>query len=230
MTLLLLGSFWGGAGCLDRLYEAPLVLASGLGEARSLAPDGAGNLLVVTGSAIVRIDGKGAILGADPGTATAVCTQPGRIMTLHDGVIDGVAVAGAIDLLCSWHDEILVLWPDAVRTLGGEKRWGGLADARALSLGPDGSVLVVTRTALLRDGSPVVELTDGRAAATDRQGRIFVADGETLWRVDGSTKTVAARWLSDPRDLHFGAGELLPGENLYVASGGGTVDYLRPAP
>jgi hypothetical protein len=37
-----------------------------------------------------------------------------------------------------------------------------------------------------------------------------------------------ARSLGDTRDLQFGLGGLLAVENVYIANGAGSVDYVRP--
>ena len=73
-------------------------------------------------------------------------------------------------------------------------------------------------------------LTDARAAATDTRGRVYVAQGAPteLWRVDPGGLVSMARWLGDTRDLQFGLGGLLAVENVYIANGAGSVDYVRP--
>ncbi|MFN7145794.1 MAG: hypothetical protein ACK4YP_18610 [Myxococcota bacterium] len=59
---------------------------------------------------------------------------------------------------------------------------------------------------------------------------MYVVHGDPpeLFRVDPSGPVSVAKWLGDARDLHFGVGDRLPRENLYVANGAGTLDYVRP--
>lgn len=240
MTLL-----WALAGCLDRMLEAPWVLTSGIGEARSLAPDGTGAWLVATDRGVARIDGEGKASDVEAGAADAVSTHPGRVYVLRDGVVrwpGGEArVDGAIDVAGGW-DALWVLTPDtlwAVDPATGEKtaRATGLDGARAVALGPEPEALVVTRDAVVAIGpgggarALATGLVGPRAACTDARGRVFVAAGEdpALWRLDAAGPVLAARYLGDVRDLHVGLGGLLPAENLYLAVGTGSIDYLRPS-
>ena len=229
-------------GCLDRLLEAPYVLTPGLSEPRSIgiAPDG--GLLVTTRTGAFHIDGEGrAEQVGEP--AEAVSGTPGHTWYLRKGQLEGgeraLAVPGAVDVLGGW-EGLLVLYPDhveRVNTSSLERTPVRLpvGDARAIALGPTGAYLVVTPAALLElqgdtANTLVAGLVDARAAATDTRGRIYVAQGKdpALYRVDAGTLTLVAQYLDDPRDLHFGVGGLLPVENVYVANGAGTVDYLRP--
>lgn len=226
------------------MLEAPWVLAAGMGEARSLAPDARGGLLVATPSGVVRVDGNGAVTLVRPGPAEAVTTHPARTYVLAGGRVTweggAIEVPGAVDVLAGWTG-LLVLTPTTVvavdpATGARTDRATDLEGARSLALGPAGEALVVTATSLLvlpPEGPPRVAvhgLIDARAAATDANGRVFVAADGALWRIDGGAPVLAARYLGDPRDLHFGSGDLLPNDHIYIATGGGSVDYLRPAP
>lgn len=68
-----------------------------------------------------------------------------------------------------------------------------------------------------------------RAVATDGEGRTWIVHGtppRLSVLVEGKPQTFA-HYLGDPRDLHFGTGDLLKPDNVYLADGGGTLDYLR---
>jgi hypothetical protein len=188
-----------------------------------------------------------------PGATRAVSAHPGRVYHLGADRITwdggGADVPGAIDLLAGY-GPLLVLSPTELDTL--DPATGtraplatGFADARAVALGPAGTYLVVTATSLLSvapaaDPAPtpgtvtplLSGLVDARAAAIDARARVYVIQGAPpeLWRVDDGALTRIARWLDDPRDLHFGVGGLLPPENAYIAGGDGTLDYVRPPP
>ncbi len=231
-------------GCLDELLESPYVLAPGIGEARSVSARVDGRLLVATNTGVYAVNGEGRAerLGD---SADAVAVSPTREYALRQGRVtwDGGAldVPGAIDLTVGY-DGLVVLFPDAVEHVdpdtGARRRVPLPGVARAVSLGPDGTCLVVSETTLYRLGADdtltplATSLVDARAATIDAKGRVFVAQGapEELWRVEPAGLVSVARWLGDPRDLQFGVGGLLPAENLYLANGAGTLDYVRPPP
>ncbi len=250
MILLLL------AGCLDELLESPYVLATGLGEVRSIAPGLDGRLLAATSTGLYAIDGEGkAERVGEP--AVAVSVHPGRTYSLDEkgvswwspdyndsGGIVGEPPPSEVDLLAGY-DELatlqrrgLVLWPLDKKSI---PRDVAVPESRAVALGPPSTYLVVTPTTLYTVSAEdvatplVTGLTDARAAATDANGRVYVAQGAPteLWRVEpvpgGPARLVSvAKYLGDVRDLHFGIGGLLPRENLYIANGAGSVDYVRP--
>ncbi|MDP2311419.1 MAG: hypothetical protein Q8P41_00825 [Pseudomonadota bacterium] len=235
------------AGCLDRLLESPYVLAPGLGEVRSVAARADGQLVVATGTGVYAVDWEGRAERIEDTPADAVSTHPDRLFVLRGGRVTwpggGVDLPGAVDILGGYDDRLVALYPDALELLdlaaGTRVRLPlGVPDARTVALGPEGAYLVVTEHTLLSiavDGTIATlarDLVDARAAAVDPKGRVYVAQGdpEDLWRVDGPALTSIARWLGDPRDLHFGFGAHLPPENAYVANGTGTLDYVRPPP
>lgn len=237
--ILLLG------GCLDQLLESPYVLTPGLGEVRALSPGLNGELLVATSTGLYAVDGNG--VGTRTGDpADGVTVHPGVTYVRRGGTVtyDGgeIDVAGAVDILAGY-DELAVLYPDRLVLDGRFGHVGpptpdrvvplGRADARAVALGPTG-YLVTTPTALLAVNADIrvlaEGLTDARAAATDTRGRVYVAQGAPteLWRVDAGGLVSMARWLGATRDLQFGLGGLLAVENVYIANGAGSVDYVRP--
>lgn len=238
-------------GCLDRMLEAPYLLAPGLGEARSVGPGLDGRLLVASTTGVFAVDGEGRVEALAAQAAEAVSAHPGRVYVLRDGrvdvhvgtgamlgsPVDAFHVPGAVDIVAGY-EGLVVLHPDRLEAHVGKERLPlarGLRSARSVALGPDGGYLVVTATTLLRVAEGVVTtlaegLTDARAAATDAKGRVYVVQGDPpeLFRVDATGPTSIAKWLGDARDLHFGIGATLPPENLYVANGVGTLDYVRP--
>lgn len=229
---------WIFAGCFGRLLEAPYVLAPGLGEVRSLGPDGRGNLVAATARGLVRVDGSGVVEVIQAGPVTAVTVQPHRTVTLAEGRVrwDGgsVAVDGARDVVGGWGERLYVLGSEGVTAIGGDGSATLASGERgfALALGPEPDMLVVSAESVRTlDGRVLIAgIGDIRAAATDPRGRVYVAVGgdALLYRLDESGPIVVARYLGDVRDLHFGAGGLLAGENLYVADGSGQITYLRP--
>ena len=238
-SLLLLG------GCLDELLESPYVLTPGLGEVRAVAPGLHGELLVASATGLYAIDGNGVATRTGE-AADGVTVHPGVVYVRRGGTVsyDGGAidVTGAVDILAGY-DALAGLYPDRLVLDGRFGHTGppmpdrvvslGRTDARAVALGPTG-YLVTTATALLAVDADVRVLADGltdaRAAATDTRGRVYVAHGAPteLWRVEPTGLVSMARWLGDTRDLQFGLGGLLPAENVYIANGAGSVDYVRP--
>lgn len=233
------------AGCLDELLESPYVLAPGLGEVRAVSPGPTGDLLVASSTGVYRVDGN-AVATRIGEPADGVTVHPGRVYVRRGSTITweggSVEAPGVIDVLAGY-DALALLYPDRLEL---DARFEtppgptirvplGRSDARAVALGPDGYLVVTESTLLALDQQGVTHiladgLLDARAAATDAKGRIYVAQGHPseLWRLDGGQLVSVARWLGDPRDLHFGLGGLLPTENIYVANGSGSLDYLRP--
>lgn len=235
-------------GCLDRMLESPYVLTAGLGEVRSLSPDGKGHFVLATRDGVVEVAADGKATPRTPGPAYAVSSDSDRVYVLREGTVDwdrtGIRAPGAVDILRSRDDELLVLTPDRLEaidaTTGARSiRAEGLTAARALAIGPEGRNIVVTATALIsvgRDGRDTIAegLIDARAAAMDAAGRWYVVAGAPpqLWRVDspGAAPVLIARWLGDARDIHFGTGDAFTSDTLYIATGTGSLDYLRPPP
>jgi hypothetical protein len=233
------------AGCLDQLLESPYILTTGLGEARSVSPGPNGQLLVAASKGVYQVDGSGASTRISE-AADALTVHPRRVYLRRGGVIawddTSVDAPGALDIQAGY-DVLAVLYADRLVLDG---RFGALGaplpdrtialdrtDARTVALGPSG-YLVVTESALLAVDPGVKVLVDGlvdaRAAVTDAKGRVYVVQGSPseLWRVDDGKLVSIARWLGDPRDLHFGLGGVFPAENLYIATGMGTLEYVRP--
>lgn len=232
-------------GCLDRLLESPYVLTPGLGDVRSISPLVEGGLLVASSTGVYRVDEEGRAERVGD-AADAVSVGPQNEYVLRGGRVswDGgsVDVPDAVDVIAGY-DELLVLFPDSYARIdtgnGLRRSWQlGSIDARSIALGPEGSYLVVSDDTLYRLYSGggfsalVTGLVDARAAAVDAKGRIYVVHGtpQELWRLDPEGLVSVARWLGDPNDLHFGLGGLLPQENIYIANGAGTIDYVRPGP
>lgn len=226
------------AGCFDRLLEAPYVLAPGLGEVRSLGPDGKGNLVAATAKGLVRVDGSGDVEVIDPSPVRAVTVQPGGMATLVDGGVrwdgGGVEVPGARDLVGGWDGRLYVQGADGVTAISREGAATVVTGAHgdSLALGPEPEILLVTSRAVRTlEGRVLAEgIGEIRSAATDTRGRVYVAVGSdaVLYRLEEGGPRLVARYLGDVRDMHFGAGGLLATENLYVADGAGQITYLRP--
>ena len=233
------------AGCLDELLESPYVLATGMGEARSVSPDSSGQLIVAASNGVYKVEGSGAATRISE-AADALTVHPRRVYLRRGGVIAwddaSVDAPGALDIQAGY-DVLAVLYADRLVLDGrfgahGEPRPDrtialGRTEAHTVALGPSG-YLVVTESALLAVDPGVKVLVDGlvdaRAAATDARGRVYVVQGAPpeLWRVDDGKLVSIARWLGDPRDIHFGLGGVFPAENLYIATGMGTLEYVRP--
>lgn len=231
--------------CLDRVLESPYVLTTGLGEVRSLAPGLDGRLLAATSTGLWAVTPEGRADRLDPAVGRAVSTHPGVVYVLADEQVSAgpgatVSTPGAVDVLAGY-DEVVVAYPDRLDLHAldaSTRRAVPVAGVRAVALGPPGEYLVVTADALFRVDATgvhplVTGLVDARAASTDARGHVYVAHGAPteLFRLDDATSpaTLApvAKWLGDVRDLQFGVGPFPP-QNLYIATGDGTLDYVRP--
>ncbi len=242
------------SACLDRYLDAPYVLVAGLGRARSLAMAADGTLVAATDLGVVTIDGNGNVTPIAAATVDAVTTLPAGLITLRSGHIVGpgfeAGVPGAVDVIAGPDGAIYALTTEALWRLPrqGEVRLdaelilGGLMRARALAMGSAGDILVVTDSSIRTSAGNVLidGLHDVRGAVVDAKARTYVvcgADddtGGTLFRLDTAPDTgtphltTIARYLGDARDIAFGAGGLLPTENLYIADSAGNVTYVRP--
>lgn len=231
------------AGCLDRLHEAPYVLAVDLGEARSLAFDGDGRLLVATPAGVRAVDREGRVTPLDAHPARAVTASRAGIFTVDGARLRGPGIdlpaPGALDVAAAWDDRLWVLYPDRLvavdpRDAREEPRVAGLVDARAVALAPPPRMVVVTATAVLAvdaagAATPLADgLVDARAAAVDAEGGVYVAAGSPpeVWRYGSGPPARVARFLEDPRDLHLTVRPPFPPDRLWIAAGAGRVDYL----
>lgn len=243
-----------GCASLEAALESPYVLATGLGDARSLALLPGSGLVVASSTGTFRVDGTGAATRIGP-ASLAVTTLDDRLVWVSDGAVrwgplplegqpivaaGAVEVAGARDVL-GWFDHDALVLTDRMLgrvTFDGaaiERLAEAPAGARALALGGSPrTALLVADDALYAwtDGvlTPVVSrLTRARAAAVGPAGQTLLIHGEpaVLSHVaaDGTLTTVA-RHLDAPADAHCGAGGLLPATHLYLAGASGTVDYL----
>ena len=237
MTLLALG------GCLDRLLEAPYILTSGLGEARSIAISREGDLIVAGTAGLTRITADGSPHLVDPVPTDAIAVSPNHRYALRAGHVDyegtRLPVPGAVDIAATWNPDLWVLYPDRVEIWDPDRHARtivtGLSGARALTLGPQDEMLVTLPTevrAYRADGrgrTLVTGLVNARFSATDEPGRVYVVQGDEpeLFRVDDGTLTRIARFLDDPRDLQFGRGQSLVPTFAYLATASGRVDYVQ---
>ncbi len=240
----------GILGCLDRLLEAPYVLTTGLGDVRSVSPGRDGGLLAATSTGVYAIAADGTAHLLDPSPASAVSADSRRAYVLREGRASwdgGESVTpGAVDLLAGY-DTLLVLTPTTLHAVAPDAKSrlfsSGFTGARAVTLGASGGYLVVSEDTLwsvpgASDGGPstatplLTGLVDARAAAIDARERVYVVQGDPrgLWRVEDGRLTRMARWLDAANDLHFGVGGAFPAEQAYIATGTGTVDYVRPPP
>ncbi len=169
----------------------------------------------------------------------AFATGPAHAVGLPADIGDIVAIEGGVVALAA----------DALWLAGGGDTpptrvslgcTDALATAHAVALGRDGAeVLLVSDTSVVAvrlasgaDAAPCVILAEGlssvRAAATDAHGRVFVvADDDPALYLLSPAPVVAARWLGQVRDAHFGAGPY-PAENLYFVDAEGRLTYVRP--
>lgn len=232
------------------------MLASGLGEARSVCPSIRDAMLIGGSTGLWESDGEGRLTRLWDQPVEAVTAQSDRIYALSGGVIfagpwpaAGQPWAGAPALRVPAPRDLQADCAPGVliATATGVERWDGvsptttplatdLPGVRALALAPDcGGALTLTAETLWQLGptgrtSLATGLVDARAVATDLQGRVWVVQGapSELGRVEGGVFHTFARYLGDPRDLHFGIGaHLLPADAAYLADGEGTLDYVR---
>lgn len=252
MFVLLIGAL---VGCYSERLEAPYVLSTGLGEAKSISPSVRATLLAASSTGIWELNQEGTANRLWDQPTLAVTSSPNTLFALSGGQALGgeypapgqtwkptlqIDATGATDLL-AWC-EGLVLIADK----GGITAWDMLSGetslwsaepkgVTALALSADcGAVLAVTPDAVWSvnaTGATAVcsGLISARAAAVDRQGQLWVVAGDppVLNQVKGGKAEVFARFLGDPRDLHFGTVDPWPTQNLYLADGEGTVDYVR---
>ena len=242
-------------GCLDHILDAPYVLSTGLGEVRGLAPTARHTLFVATSTGTWQIDGSGQRTAVDGRPARAITTHGTRLYVLHEDEIrwgptpaDGPAASlvgaawpGALDLQAACDDTVMVATATSIT------RWDPATDTRTpWPAAPDGitaiglgareceELFVVAGSRLWsvteEAATPLTaELSAPRAVTRDSAGAAWMLLGEppVLARIVAGEPQVRARHLGDPRDLHFGTGELLAPLNVYIADGAGTVDYVR---
>lgn len=242
---------------MDAVLEAPYVLGTGLGEARSLSHSGRESFFVAAREGVWELDAEGRRTLVAPGEAEAVTAHPGTLYVLGGGALRwgplpaagqqlqeaGRQPAPGVRDLLAWCDgSVLLAGNDEITALNVQtgESWAfalGLEGLRALALGPgdgcDHALVVAGARVLAVNPAGARPLAEGlvapRAAALDARGRLWVVAGEPpeLLRVEDGRTTVFARFLGDPRDLIAGLGGLLPPANLYLADGEGTVDYVH---
>lgn len=231
------------AACLDRLYDAPYLLATGLPPVRSLTFDREGALLAGTADGLYRVEPDGRATRIAEGPVDAVTVGGAATWVLAAGEVRGpggrVPVPGAVDLAAAWDDRVWVLTATGVSAV--DPATGavapvvdGLPGARALALGPSPTMLVLgadTLHAVEPDGrrrTLVGGLVDARAVAADARGRLWVIQGEPseLYRIEGDGPARLARFLDSPTDLQFAVGARFPPGTAYLASAAGRVDYV----
>ncbi len=247
------------SGCLDSILEAPYVLTAGMGEARGLSPTSRTTLMIATADGVMEVDGAGhrTVLSTIPAQAVATHRRYMYVLT-DEGLMWGdfpppgqraqlvsVPIEDVVDLQ-SWCDgQVLLAGPTGLRLWNPEEGSvhdfsPGLPPLTAVSLLPlnpcSGALVLSTDGALIlaeRDSHEVLlsGLVHPRAIAADRYGYIWLVHGEppVLSRFSDGALETRARYLGDPRDLHFGVGELLAPDNAYLADGSGTLDYARVA-
>lgn len=244
-------------GCFSELLEGPYVLATGLTSATSLAYSGRDTMFVASANGVFEMDGEGKTTRTHSGPALAVTIHPRTLYVLGGGElawgplpekgavlqVSGRAPAPGVLDIQAWCDgSVLLADASAITALDPEtgESWAwamGLQGLRAIALGPgDGCdyALAVTTDALLAvtpQGSRALAsgLVNPRAAAADRQGRLWVVAGEPpeLLAVEAGKTRSWAKHLGAPRDLLFGFGPLLKPVNAYMADAEGTVDYVH---
>lgn len=241
--------------CLDAILEAPYVLTTGLAEARSLAPTSRRTIVVATPAGLREVDGSGthSLLTRQP--VYAVTTHPEHLYLLTDaglqwGVLpergeplrdlQTIPATGVVDLQ-SWCDGRVLLAGDmglqifdpATATITAHD--AVLPALQAVSLlahEPCSGAVVLSADALIQIHGTTTSRTSLRRPRTTTPGRdgytwVIHGDPPVLSRLEEDELVLRAEHLGDPRDAHFGNGELLSPDNLYLADGGGTIDYAR---
>lgn len=223
-------------GCMDRLMEAPYVLATGLGSVSGLVPTTQGTLLAATPAGIWEVDEAGGRTLLYSGVTTAITSHGTEVYALSgervlaarypntgapSALQARLTLPGALDVQ-AWCDEtVLIATPRDVHRwtpkTGELESWNlGLDDIVAVSLRAEptcAGAWVLTRDALY-DASPGVArplhtgLENARAIAVDGAGQPWIAtrDPAVLLRLRGGEAEVFARYLGAPNDLHFGVG------------------------
>ena len=241
--------------CLDALLEAPYVLTTGLTEAHSLAPTGRRTMLVATPTGLVEVDGSGsqARLTEQPVRAVAAHAEVVYILTsagLQWGALPtSGAMLEALQTLPAPGVVDLQSWCDGRVLLAGEQglqvftpttatitdHEATLPPLKAVSLSAQetcAGAVVLTEDALIQVSGTTtsrIPISQPRAATPGRDGHTWVIHGDppVLSRLEDGALTPRAKHLGDPRDAHFGTGELFSPNNIYLADGAGTLDYAR---
>lgn len=244
-------------GCLDHLFDAPFVLATGLGQVDGLVPTIEGSLLAATPTGLFEVDEAGGRTRLTDQPAQAVTAHTDRVVVLSGDTLlhaaypleqpatweRGPTVPGAVDVLSWCEGAVLVatstdvwVWTPGEATL---TPWGvGLSGITRLALRPEptcAGALVVTESAVVAVGpgsaAPLVGgLTAPRAACIDGAGQIWVVAGAppVLSVVTDGKPQVFAKHLDEPTDVHFGVGRgVLPENNLYISDKDGTITYVH---
>ena len=242
-------------GCLDSLLEAPYVLTTGLSEARSITPTPRRTMMIATPQGVIEIEGSGQHHPLTDQPVLSVATHASSVYLLTDSalqwgtlpplgerltILSSLPVSGIVDIQ-SWCEQRVLLagakglqvWTPATGII--EDFHAPLPPLHAVSLpaiDPCGGVVVLTEDALIeisRDGQKRHPVEHPRVATPGRDGHIWVIHGQppVLSRLEEAGLVLRARHLGDPRDAHFGNGELFSPSNLYLADASGTLDYAR---
>ena len=240
--------------CLDELLEAPYLLTSGVGKVESIAPTPDRSLLVASDTGLWLVGGDGSSRLLRSGPALGVASHNRRLYLLIANALlvaeagppygqlswREVPAVGARDIQAWCGELLLVAFPDGVKTwspLTGA--WAALGPdplpARAVSLGQScEEALVLTGDSLFAQGPAgtrtlATGLQDPRAVAMDRSGRIWLLSGAPrhLDEVAEGGLRLLAQHVGDARDIHFGNGELLAPDNVYLGDADGTIGYIR---
>lgn len=244
-------------GCLSELLEAPYVLSTGLGEARSVCASGRTTMLVASGTGLWEVDGEGHASALLTGDCAAVTAGPRAAYAACDGGIrfgplppPGTPASawasrpmpGVRDLQAWCDGDVMIGDAASVTSWNPETDetalWAeGLPGLRAVSLGGGEGcdwLTVVTEDAVWEvkptgKRALVEGLVGARAAALDGRGRLWVVAGASpaLSRIEEGKRIEFASHLGDARDLAFGYGGLLPPSNAYLADGAGSLDYVH---
>ena len=194
-------------GCMDRLMEAPYVMATGLERVDGIVPTTRGSLLAATAQGLYEVDETGARFALLPDQSVQAVTShgdqlylladqrlrwgtypaPGEPLSLS-GEADG---AGVVDIQAWCEGRVLVatethleLWSPVDGT---REAWAGpFEGVRRISLQgepPCDGALVLLEDRLLRvqEGRRtelVAGLVDARALTIDRQGTPWLVSGE----------------------------------------------------
>jgi hypothetical protein len=197
-----------GCQSFEAALEAPYVLASGVGAARSITPIAGGALAVASGQGVFRVAGDGTTHTIGP-AADAVTANPEFVFTLRGATVawsptplpgapltshGSLQVPGAQDLL-AWtdgnvlvatSDSILIVRPGVTGETTTQSEFASqLSGLRSIALGPGpGAVLALTdRSVLLVRAGQTAEIVVQdvkfpRGAAVGRHGRIWLLHGD----------------------------------------------------
>jgi len=238
------------------MLEAPLILATGLGEAHDLAPSPRETMLVATERGLweVWVDGRREKLTQQ--SVQCVTTLPEYVLLISSEVLSwgpypepgeplqlaGRMPAPGVQSIQAWYEsDVLLGSSDGIERLDlktGKSQAIALMDGpvKGLGLGDHSegqAALAQTSSGLYRvqagEAWPLELPTPLHGAVLDQAERLWVAHGidPQLSLSLGSDLRTVANNLSEPRGMVMGSGGLTPTDAIYIATAAGSLEYLR---